>query len=90
MNTRAPRINNYDQKARWMPEIGSIIAVTLPQEIVRGEIKSYVDDDTLDVILNVQPPMSKSHNYRFKQTVRVMRRKAQPAGDKWVTEDSEN
>lgn len=74
---------------KWMPEIGSVIPVSLPQEIVRAEIKSYVDDDTLEAVLNVQPPMSKSHNYRFRQTVRVMRRKAEPSGEKWVTEDSD-
>lgn len=74
---------------KWMPAVGSIISVTLPEEIVRGTVTKKVNDDTLDVKLDVQPTMGKSHNYRFRQTVRVMRRKAQPTGEKWITEDVE-
>lgn len=73
---------------KWMPAPGAVVAVCLPQEIVRGEVKAYIDDDTMDVVLNVMPPMSKSHNYRFRQTVRVMRRKALTTGDNWMTQDA--
>lgn len=73
-------------KEKWKPEVGSTIPVHLPQEIVRAEIKAYVDDDTIDAKLNVQPPLSKGHNYRFNQTVRVYRQKAEPAGERWVAE----
>ena len=72
---------------KWMPEVGSVIAVALPQEIIRGEVLKYLDDDTIEAKLNVQSPLSKSHNYRFKQVIKVMRRKAEPSGDKWATED---
>jgi hypothetical protein len=75
---------------KWMPPVGSIISVTLPEEIVRGTVTKKVNDDTLDVKLDVQPTMGKSHSYRFRQTVRVMRRKAQPSGDRWITEDVES
>lgn len=75
---------------KWMPEVGAVIPVHLPQEVTRGEVKEYLDDDTLDAVLNVAPPLSKAHNYRFKQTVRLTRRRAQPAGEKWASEDVEN
>lgn len=74
---------------KWMPEVGSVIAAFLPQEVVRATIKHYIDEDTVDVVLDAQPPMSKSHNYRFKQTVRLTRRKARPQGEKWASEDCE-
>lgn len=74
---------------KWLPEIGSHIVACLPQENVRSEVLRYIDDDTMEVHLNVMPPMSKSHNYRFRQKVVLLRRKAEPAGEKWVTADSE-
>lgn len=73
---------------KWAPEIGSIIPAHLPQEIVRGEVTRYFDDDSLEVVLNVQPPMGKSHNYKFRQKITLMRRKAEPAGERWVSEDA--
>lgn len=75
---------------KWMPGVGSVIAVFLPQEIVRGEVMRYLDDDTMEAKLNMQPPMAKAHSYRFKQTVKLTRQKAEPTGERWMTEDAIN
>ncbi len=74
--------------SKWMPAVGATIPVYLPQEIVRGEVKEYLDDDTLIASLNVQPPLSKGHNYRFRQNVKLFRQRAEPAGECWKSEDA--
>ncbi len=77
--------------SKWKPEPGAIIPVHLPQEIVRAEVKEYLDDDTMIATLNAQPPLSKAHNYRFRQNVKLFRMKAEPQGEKWaVTEVAED
>lgn len=74
--------------AKWIPSKGEVISVYLPQEIVRGSVIKRVNDDTLVVALDCNPPMGKSHNYRSKQQVTVRRYPGVPTGDRWATEDA--
>lgn len=76
------------KKTKWMPEVGSVIPVHLPQEVVRGEILRYLDDDTIEVHLNVQPPLSKAHGYYFKQKAILHRAKLIPSGEKWEVKEA--
>lgn len=77
------------KKPLWKPEPGSSVIAQLPQEMIQAQVIRYINNDTMEAKLCLRPPLSKSHNYRFNQMVTLHRRKAQPLGEKWVTEDSE-
>jgi len=69
---------------RWMPPVGSIVAVHLPNEIVRGHVAAYLDENTMIAALDMQPPLSKSHGYHFKSKVTLTRARLEPSGEKWA------
>jgi hypothetical protein len=77
------------ESRKWLPAIGNEVSLHLPQEIIRAEVVGYRDEDTMDVLLSIQPPLAKAHNYRYKQRVVAHRAPAQPSGERWKTEDAD-
>lgn len=82
-------MNEKQEKPLWKPKPGASVNAQLPQEIIQAQVVRYINNNTMEAKLCLRPPLSKSHNYRFNQTITLHRRRAQPVGEKWVTEDSE-
>ena len=71
---------------QWRPDIGSTISAYLPHEIVRAQVVSHVDENTISVKLT-QPPLAKTHNYRYNQTVSLHRVDNLPMGFRWEADE---
>ena len=72
---------------KWMPLPGTIITSYLPNETVRATVMKKIASDCIEVVLNVQHPLAKSHNFRFNQKVMLYRAPMQPTGEKWETKE---
>ncbi len=81
------RKHDPEPKPLWMPDIGSEITAYLPQETIRAVVEKHVDKDSLVAKLSVNPPLAKSHNYRFNHSVTLHRRPGEFGGEKWVADE---
>ena len=70
---------------KWMPTIGSLVTAYLPTETLRATVMKHLTQDSIEVILDVQPPLAKSHTYRYRQKIVLHRAPMQPIGEKWET-----
>lgn len=65
-----------------VPSPGQVVPVALPDEITRAEVLEVRSDDEILVKLNVIVPMSKTHSYKFGDSVSC-RRSRTMLGEKW-------
>lgn len=56
-----------------VPQIGEVITVTLPGEIIRAEVVRILDDD--NIVCKLQQPMAKSHSFHKNDLVNFHRAK---------------
>ena len=71
----------------WTPSVGSQVTAHLPNETVRATVAKIVSKNDIEVVLDVQHPLAKSHGYRFKQRVTLHRKPMQPQGTKWEADE---
>ncbi|MDE2096308.1 MAG: hypothetical protein KGL39_03615 [Patescibacteria group bacterium] len=76
-------------KVKYVPQVGEIIPVSLPNEIVRATVHKIVSPDSLIVRLDVTPPLAKSHHYKHNDYVAVMREPGELYGEEWRSKSEE-
>lgn len=81
----APRKRTEVPKA-WMPPVGSMISAYLPHEIIRAQVVKEINNETIQVKI-VQPPLSKTHTYRYNQLVELHRVPNPPMGYRWESDE---
>lgn len=64
-------------------EVGQVLPVELPNEIIRGQVVEVRSQDEIVVGLTVQPPMTKNHTYIFGQEVACRRGMGMGGAVKW-------
>jgi len=75
-------------KCKPRPEIGTIIVAHLPFECLRATVLAHPEDpNTIQVALNVQAPLSKAHNFRYKQKVTLVRGQNMLKQEVWGVEE---
>lgn len=65
----------------FIPQVGTMLPVTLPSEILRAKVVRVVNDDT--VICELPQPLSKGHQYKKGDLVGARRRKDPIFGEQW-------
>jgi DNA-binding cell septation regulator SpoVG len=66
----------------FIPKVGGFLSVTLPGELLRGEVRKVLDRNNVFVVL--PQPMTKGHSYRLGDIVHA-RRTADPLnGQIWL------
>lgn len=71
----------------WTPAVGSVVTAHLPNETIRATVSKIIGRNTIQVILDVQHPLAKSHSFRFKQQVTLHRKPMEPQGTKWEADE---
>lgn len=66
----------------WIPGENTELTIRLPGEITRATVTKVVDPNTLIVELT-SVPMSKTHNYRFRDLLAVRRKKDYLQNETW-------
>lgn len=66
----------------WIPGENTELTIRLPGEITRATVTKVVNPNTLIVELT-SVPMSKTHNYRFRDLLAVRRKKDYLQNETW-------
>ncbi|WP_421696938.1 hypothetical protein [Ancylobacter sp.] len=67
----------------WRPEPGGFINISLPDELIRATVMECPDKETVVAILNVTPPVSKTHSYRQNDVIAARRERDEFGRDLW-------
>lgn len=60
-------------REKWFPVPGDFINIQLPDELVRATVSECPDEDTVIAVMNVNPPISKTHKYRLNDVLAARR-----------------
>ena len=69
---------------RYLPEMGSMLSVQFPGEVIRCTVKKIISPDAVLILVD-SVPMAKSHTFEFDKMYGV-RRRFQDGKDIWVAQ----
>ena len=73
--------------AKFIPQEGNYLTVTLPGEILRAIVLKKINDDTVIVEIATEPLSKLSHSFKFRDIV-VCKRQRGLFGEDWVAKQA--
>jgi hypothetical protein len=73
---------------KFVPEIGTLLAVQFPGEVIRCPVRKVISPDSVLVFVD-SVPMAKSHSFEFEKTYGV-RRRVRDERDVWEAQKDQD